>query len=106
MTDNIHNARMNEVVEDDIEELPLDVFTKVLSMLKSKYNDKYEFITKAGNSLVLALFNLFSIIWRTEKIPENWMESVLTQLKKTDSPQTQACSLDLMRHIHENPPNS
>ena len=60
--DILHNERMKEKVVDDIEELPIEVFNKTLNILKNKYSKKYEFITKAGSSLHLALFKLFQVI--------------------------------------------
>ena len=78
----IHQERMKEEVEEDIEELPLDIFIKTLNYLKSKPGNKYDFIIKAGGSLLSSIFNLFQIIWRCETMPDAWSESVLTQIYK------------------------
>ena len=89
---------MAEEVEGDIEELPYEVFHETLQALKKKDGHKYDFILKGGDSLLSALYNLFRIIWRSEKIPESWMESTLTQIPKKAN---KVGHLDAMRHIHE-----
>ena len=99
--DTLHRERMREIVDNDIDNLPYIVFVKTLNILKTKHKTKYEFITKAGNSLVEALYKLFQLIWKKEEIPKGWMESRITQLKKSDAPQNKAVSLDSIRHIHE-----
>ena len=47
-----------------------------------KHPDKYKYILKAGHSLMNALFSLFAMIWKTEVIPDSWMDSELIQLWK------------------------
>ena len=71
---------MKERIVNDIEELPLITFLKTLDMITKKPGNKYNFITKSGESLKWALFNLFQIIWRTKRIPKGWYESTLTQI--------------------------
>ena len=73
---------MAEVIENDIEELPYQTYIKVIEKMKRKNGDKYSYITKAGASLKSALFNLYKIVWKTEKIPEPWRKSTLIQLFK------------------------
>ena len=58
----VHYERMEEIVPDDLEELPEETFWKTLVKLEQRPGSKYEFITKAGSSLKFALLNLFKII--------------------------------------------
>ena len=94
-----HEERMKEKVEEDLEELPFDVFMKILNDLKNKPGGKYDFITKSGYNLLSSIFNLFQIIWRSERIPDDWRESLLTQLFKGG--QKDFRELDSQRFIHE-----
>ena len=55
----LHFERMEEVVDDDIDELSIETFEKTLIYISKKPGNKYKFITKAGYSLKLALLNLF-----------------------------------------------
>ena len=73
---------MNENIDDDVDELPLDIFLKTFKTLGRKPGKKYDFIIKAGNSFKNALYNVMNIVWKTENIPEGWLESTVTQLKK------------------------
>ena len=88
---------MSDQVTDDIEELPLNLFNKALKKVNEKPGDKYKFIVRGGFSLKNALFTLFSIVWKTEQIPDNWYNSELVQLWKKRS--SKSC-LDMYRHIH------
>ena len=58
----IHKERMNEMVPDDIDEMPLEAFNKAFDHIRSKPGRKYEFFKNAGSSLKLAISNLFRII--------------------------------------------
>ena len=78
----LHFERMNETVEDDLDDFPIDTFLKVFDQLSKKSGLKYKFITKAGRSFHEALVNLFRIVWRKEKLPKEWQKSTLIQLKK------------------------
>ena len=93
-----HFERMEERIDNDLEEMPEETFWKVVSKLEQKPGNKYKFITKAGYSLKLALLNLYKIIWKSEKVPVSWQDSLVTQLPK--SAQNSKC-LDEKRHIHE-----
>ena len=78
----LHEKRMKEHVENDLDELTLEMFNKSLIELMSKNGKKYEFITKGGNDLKHALFSLFKQVWRQENIPTRWTKSTLLQLFK------------------------
>ena len=73
---------MQEVIPDDVDELPDDLFNKVLESLAKKPGEKYQFIVKSGYSLKMALLNLFKIMWKTEEIPDSWYDTTLIQLFK------------------------
>ena len=89
---------MEESIDDDLESLPFSTFQKTLVTLTKKPGNKYDFITKAGKSLQMALFNLFRVVWEKEKIPKKWQESTVIQLPKGKVFQT---DLDFIRHIHD-----
>ena len=69
---------MEELIPNDIEELPVESFYKTLETIKKKPGNKYDFIVKSGESLKAALLNLFQLIWRTEDIPTLWQNSLVT----------------------------
>ena len=94
----LHEERMFEEVENDLEEIPYQAFEKAYEKIKSKSGKKYEFYKNAGTSLKMAVFNLFRIIWKREKIPSKWMDSTLIQLSKDKK---KVGELDSMRHIHD-----
>ena len=56
--DLIHETRMKEHIEDDIE-FSRKIFNNSLNILRKKNKDKYKFILQGGNDLKLALFKLF-----------------------------------------------
>ena len=89
---------MSEVIEDDMEELPIEVFQKTFENISRKHGNKYKFIINAGYSLKLALFHLFQVVWRTEKIPNSWHESTVIQIQKGKS---DTKNLDNIRHLHD-----
>ena len=93
----LHYQRMIERIPNDLEDLPVESFYKVLNTLIKKPGNKYEFITKSGSSLKDALLNLFQNVWRTEKIPEAWQVSTVTQLWKGKGKPSE---LSMNRHIH------
>ena len=88
---------MEEHPEDDIDDIDFSTYNHVLNKMRKKTSKRYEFITKAGESLHLALFNLFRSIWLNEKIPQSWHESILVQLSKGRG---RPGDLKNMRHIH------
>ena len=69
----------------------------MLNKMKLKSSNRYEFITKAGTAFHLALFNLFRTVWKSERIPDSWRETVLVQLSKSRG---KTGELKNMRHIH------
>ena len=93
----VHFDRMNEVIDNDIEELPIDQYWKIIEMLKKKPGNKYDFTINAGRSYHLALYNLFQLVWRYEIIPEKWRQTTLVQLFKGRGSFN---DLDFMRHLH------
>ena len=92
-----HNYRMQETVEEDMVELTRALFEETFDKLKKKPGDKYKFITMAGESLKVALFHLYSIVWKKESIPKEWSESTVIQLKKVNY---HSNDLNDFRHIH------
>ena len=101
MKEKLHRERMVEKLDNDVEELSLQTYIKTLESLKKKSGNKYEFITKAGNSFHLALYNLYKTIWLTEKVPDDWRLSTLIQLSK---PNSRIGDLDGTRFIHDRNP--
>ena len=89
---------MRERLEDDCDELDLKTFNKTFLELAKKPGNKYDFIVKAGSSFRKALFTLMSIIWKTENLPEEWLESTIIQLKKWKRLEN---DLDDICHIHD-----
>ena len=94
----LHQERLKEIVHDDLDELPEDLFNETLKQISEKPGNKYEFIKKAGYSYIQALYQLFSTVWKTEKIPNKWHESTLTQLFKPGK--KDVTNLNNFRHIH------
>ena len=66
----LHTLRMNESIENDMEELNHSQFEDALKTVAKKHKDKYQFILKAGKSLLDALFRLYQLVWKSENIPE------------------------------------
>ena len=95
----LHEARMNEQIDNDEEELSHHQFNDALNTVAKKHKDKYSFILKAGNSLIDALFRLFQLVWRKEDIPDIWRNSLL--LEKMKKPNK--TSLDNIRFLHLKP---
>ena len=73
------------------------MFNNTLKKLKEKGGDKYSFILKAGNSLHKALYRLFEVVWKVEKIPSSWRETVIIQIPKGNA---EKHDLDFKRNIH------
>ena len=92
-----HFHRMQERLEDDIDELSEERFNEALKAVAIKHKDKYKFILKAGKSLIGALFSLFVKVWRNEIIPDTWHNSLLVQLPKSKA---KTNNPDNLRHIH------
>ena len=69
--ESIHSIRMKEVIENDVKDLPEEVFWKTVERLKSKPGNNYDFLIKGEKGLQLALLNLFKIVWREEKLPKD-----------------------------------
>ena len=94
----IHSERMLELVEDDMEELPVTTFNKVYNDVCRKSGNKYDFLVKAGNGLKEVLFVLMKSVWKTEKIPVKWQESTLIPVIKRKG---KLGDLEDMRFLHD-----
>ena len=92
----IHNVRMKETIEDDIQ-FSREMFNQTFDILKKKKKTKYDFILKAGPSLHNALFKLYKEVWNGEVKPDAWHDTVIIQL---DKGQPDKANLDSKRHIH------
>ena len=97
MKELVHNVRMLEKVDDDMDELSIEKFNKTYDILTKKPGTKYDFIVKGGSSMKAALFKLCQAVWRTEDQPDSWCKSTLVQCYKGKGPRT---VLDNMRHLH------
>ena len=78
----LHDARMMEEYDDDVDEISLEMFNECLEYLWKKKGRKYEFIMKAGYDLKNALFCIFNAVWKREKIPTSWKKTKLVQIFK------------------------
>ena len=92
----VHNARMEERLESDIE-YNEEMLKETLRMLKKKSGKKYQFILKSGSSLINALNKLYSVVWKTEKTPEAWRETLIVQAWKGKGDKA---DLSNIRHLH------
>ena len=95
----LHDAHMQEVIEDDIENLSWEQFWRTILSLKEKKSSKYEFLLKGGHSVLVAIFHLCKAVWSTEHIPTSWHKSSLIQLFKGKG-KGERSILDNYRHIH------
>ena len=77
MKDLIHEIRMRELIEGDVEYTE-ELFQKSFEELK-KNKDEYAFILKGGESLKKSLFNLFSLIWSSDEKPDQWRKTQIIQ---------------------------
>ena len=73
---------MKEIVPNDYEDMTVEQYSNALKEVSSKHPEKYKFIIKGGASLHNALIHLFSTVWRTEVIPDLWINTELVQLWK------------------------
>ena len=78
----VHHVRMDERVEDDVENLTEEMFNKALREIWMKKGKKYEFTIKGGYDMKNALFHLFQKVWSEEVIPYRWTKTTLLQLWK------------------------
>ena len=72
---------MKERTEKD-PELTRAMFLETLQELKKKGGGKYNFILRAGNSLLNALFKLYEVVWKVENIPTSWRNTTVIQTYK------------------------
>ena len=93
----IHEARMMEKVDDDLDSITEQMFEETFQALKKKPGNKYEFIMNGGPAIKSALMSVCQSVWRYEKLPESWTETTLVQLYKGKGPKN---NLENMRHIH------
>ena len=73
----LHEIRMTERVENDVEELTVEMFNKAMKTVWQKKGEKYDFIIKGGYDLKNAIFSLFKKVWNEETIPRRWTETTL-----------------------------
>ena len=78
----LHEIRMTERVENDVEELTVEMFNKAMKTVWQKKGEKYDFLIKGGYDLKNAIFSLFKKVWNEETIPRRWTETTLLQLFK------------------------
>ena len=81
LTDLIHEKRMRETIDDDVE-FSRTTFENSLKVLEKKNKNKYEFILKGGNDFKESLFNLYSLFWDSEDKPDQWRKTMIIQLFK------------------------
>ena len=77
----IHNIRMKERIENDIE-FSEEVFKETLKTFKKKNGNKYDLIVKSGPSLHAALIKLYKVVWNGEVKPGVWRDTVIVQIDK------------------------
>ena len=65
MKNQLHDAHMDEIMEDDIQELSWDQFSETIASLREKKSSKYEFILKGGPSVIEAVFHLCKAVWHS-----------------------------------------
>ena len=82
--------------EEESNELTREDFDKELLSLKSKGKKVYNDVLKAGNGLKSDVFNFFSHIWKSEKIPSQWDLTTLMQVYKKGP---KNC-VDSYRYVH------
>ena len=70
-------------MEEQCPELTFNMFNSALRELWTTKKEKYKFTINAGNSYKSALFHLFQLVWKEEKLPEGWMKTSLLQLYKS-----------------------
>ena len=69
LTDLVHEARMEETAENDVE-FSNEILENSLKELSKKNKQKYEFILKAGKDFKEALFKLCNVVWDSEEKSE------------------------------------
>ena len=71
-----------------------------MKMLQRKGKKKYEFILNGGKSLHDALFKLYSVVWKKEKKPDIWRDTIIIQSYKGKKDRK---DLDNIRNLHTKP---
>ena len=72
----VHNVRMKETFENDVE-FTEEMFYESLNILKKKKGNKYKFVLNGGKSLHAALIKLFRIVWEKEENPNSWRGTLI-----------------------------
>ena len=85
---------MAKVIQNYIEELPLERFLDIFE----KPGKKYNFLVRGGEGLKAALFTLFQSVWMTEILPEGWTDSTIIHVTKYNEPDIYDPAS--LRHIH------
>ena len=91
----VHEERMKEIVDDDIE-FSTEIFEDSLKAVMKKHN-KYDFIIKSGISLKEALYKLYDMVWGSERIPSVWRITTIIQHYKGKGPLD---DLNNQRNLH------
>ena len=82
MKEIIHENRMKESVQGDIEELTEDMFMNSWNHIKKTKSEKYKFLFGGGDVIRRVCLNICKTVWRTEIYPTRWNTATLDQLDK------------------------
>ena len=78
----IHYLRSKEECVDDDDDLDYSDFMTRLKTISGKHSDKYKFLLKAGQGYRNSIFKLFQQVWKTERKPGQWRNTIIIQLFK------------------------
>ena len=67
---------------DESESLDYDDFLRRMKIVSLKGKEKYKFLINSGQAFKDCLFQLFKNVWESEKIPDQWRNTVIIQLSK------------------------
>ena len=69
----------------DFNELSKEAFEERLNVIKTKSNNKYQFLVNAGEALKSCIFKLFKKVWTTEMKPQQSRKTLRVQLYKGEN---------------------
>ena len=95
--DMLHWVRYQDMQQQNGDQLCRGDYDNRLKLLKTKHQDKYKFIVKAGAGYQDCLFSLFSNIWESEEKPQQWRNTVIVQIYKGKGDKN---DFDFQRNIH------
>ena len=78
----VHESRMLEKVDIEVEEISLEMFNQCLQDLWKKKGNKNDFLMRSGNDMKSALLSICNSVWKREEIPRNWQKTTLIQIFK------------------------